>query len=172
MTLTPSTQNIRRATLFIASCAVMLELSTTASAKDLTGHFGVGFNTQIGDVPTVAVRYGLPFIDPAVNLQIEGNFGFSAYKSQTSQMFAGGRLLYAAVVEDNMNLYLAGGGGFVSQAGEGVFRLQPGAEVQFFPFGLENLGVCIGWGINIDMGSGESGTRTVGSMLTGAQYWF
>lgn len=159
-------------TAVLLSTAALLVCSSAAHAKDLGNRLGVGFQSQLGTVPAVSLRYGLPTANPAINVQIEGDFGISSRQGETFQLFGGGRLLYAVVVEDNMNLYLYGGAAYIDEGGAGLFRVQPGIEVQAFPFGMENLGVTAGVGANIDLGDGETGFETIGAVLAGFHYWF
>ena len=45
---------------FGAALAASATLPAAASAKDLSGRFGVGFNNQLGGGPALAVRYAIP----------------------------------------------------------------------------------------------------------------
>lgn len=146
--------------------------SPCAAAKDLGNRVGVGVQTQLGTVPTVSVRYGVPMPNPAINIQVEGDFGLVSAQSTPRQLVLGGRALYAVVVEDNLNLYAYGGVAYLDEGGASTLRLQPGLEVQAFPFGLENLGLTTGLGANIDLGGGQTGLSTLGSVLAGFHYWF
>ncbi len=150
--------------------AALLLLSSIGNAKDLRNRLGVGFQRPLGDMPSLSIRYGLPTTNPAINIQTEVDLGVTSDET-TTDIFGGGRVLYAVVVEDNMNLYAAGGVGVLSSNGAATVRLQPALEAQVFPFGLENLGVTLGWGLSLDMGDAP-GVSTVGSVLAGAHYWF
>ena len=149
---------------------LLLTAMNTAQAKDLGNRFGVGFNTQLGDIPALSVRYGLPTANPAINLQVEADLGLLTTPDST-QVLVGGRALYAVVVEDNMNLYGFAGGALSAIDGSSVIRIQPGLELQAFPFGLENIGINAGFGLNLDLGSASS-VSTTGTLLAGAHYWF
>lgn len=158
--------------LFPAALLLGALLSPSAAhAKDLRNRVGVGFNSWFGHVNSLSVRWGVPTSDPAVNLQLEGDFGMASSSTGRSDVFAGGRLLYAVVAEDNMNLSLGAGGGYLSDLNGGRFRLQPSATVDFFLFGLENLGFTGGYGFDIDLGS-TTGFATTGSVIGGLHYWF
>lgn len=153
------------------ACAVALLAPSDAHAKDLRNRIGAGYNAWFGQVNALSVRYGLPTGDPAVNIQVEGNLGLDADNSSSDDFFAGGRLLYGVVVEDNMNLSLGAGAGYIASGGRGRLRLQPSATVDFFLFGLENLGFSSGVGLNLDLGS-PTGVSTTGAVLGGLHYWF
>lgn len=154
-----------RTALFIVT---LLLLPDVAGAKDLGNRLGLGVQTQLGAVPALSVRYGLPSTNPAINIQVEADFGID---TETGAILVGGRGLYAAVVEDNLNLYGYAGLGYVDNGYGGAFRIQPGFEIQAFPFGLENLGVTGSFGLNIDLGS-QASLSTAGSAAAGLHYWF
>lgn len=155
----------------------LLALPSPASAKDLRKRFGLGFNSTIGASPAVSTtalsaRFGLPTKNPALNVQVEGDYGFSSYQNLPKGSFAGGRLLVAVVSEDNMNLSVAGGAGVLSLDDTTAFRLQPGVAIDFFLFGLENLGFSTGWAVNLDFGDEVSGVGSAAAAFAGASYWF
>ncbi len=157
--------------LGLAVCA-LVTLPSAASAKDLQGHFGVGFNNQLGGGPALAVRYGIPTGDTPFNLVIEGNTGFSSYEGVEGSFTAGGRLLFSTVVEDNMNFYVGAGAGYVKVEGVEVVRLQPIASIDLFLFGLDNLGLTTGFGFDIDVGGDTTGIATSTAAMAGVTYWF
>lgn len=148
-----------------------LALSRPATAKDLRGRLGVGFNNQFGQLSALSVRYGLPMPDPVINVQVEGAFGFAQVDGQDGSYFGGGRLLYGVVAEDNMNVYLGGGAGMLTDGSYQALRMQATMGAQFFLFGLENLGFLTEWGVDVDVGD-VSGAATTASMGVGAHYWF
>ena len=149
---------------------LLLTALSSAEAKDLGNRFGVGFNNQLGPIPALSARYGLPTSNPAFNIQIEADLGLVT-TGERSELLVGGRALYAVVVEDNMNLYAAAGGALSAVDDVTTIRIQPGLEIQAFPFGLENLALNAGFGLNLDLGS-AGGVATAGALLTGAHYWF
>lgn len=151
---------------------LLLAFSASASAKDLRNRAGFGFDQQFGQVSAFSLRYGLPTDNAAQNIQVEGLFGFSAYKDSQKNIFGGGKLLYGVVAEDNMNLYLGGGAGVAVEGDTTVMRVPLGVTADFFLFGLENLGFSTGVGLNIDLGQGGSGAGTGGTANAGIHYWF
>jgi hypothetical protein len=165
-----------RIALLLAPAAVLALISTVptmAHAKDLSGKFGIGFNNQLGGGPALAVRYGIPTGDDSpLNLVVEGHTGFSAYGGTAQAFVAGGRLLFSTVVEDNMNFYVGAGAGYVMQDGQEVVRLQPLASVDFFLFGLDNLGFTTAFGLDLDVGGDAPGVATTTAALAGVTYWF
>ena len=149
---------------------LILLAAGAAHAKDLGNRVGVGVQTQLGAVPALSARYGLPTANPAINVQVEADFGIATTEAGTA-LFAGGRALYAVVVEDNMNLYAYAGAGYNDDGTGGALRIQPGMEVQAFPFGLENLGITGSFGFNLDVGD-QTGFSTAGAVAAGLHYWF
>jgi len=149
----------------------LLLLTMPAAAKDLRGRYAVGFNNQFGHVSAISGRYAFPTNSPALNIQVEGNFGLATSPLEDGRVFSGGRVLYGTIAEDNMNLFVAGGAGVMMEVGIGRVRVQPGMGVDFFLFGLENLGLTLEWGMNLDLADGASASTTA-TMAAGAHYWF
>lgn len=160
--------------LTIAPFALLCLLApSVASAKDLGGRVGVGFIHSFGDQSALSVRYGLPLGDPALNVQLEAFGGFAANTASTGWLVAGGRGLYAVVVEDNLNLYVGAGAGLLTDQAtrQQALRIQPTMGAEFFLFGLENLGFMTEWGINVDLGD-ATGVSTAANAGVGVHYWF
>ncbi len=163
----------------IAAClsllAVLLVAARPVEAKDLRGRLGVGFDNQFGNVSALSLRYGLPMPDPAINIQVEGAFGFAKYDPDVVDFppvyFAGGRLHYGIVAEDNMNLTVSGGLGVLSDGDAQSLRAEAMMGAQFFFFGLENLGFVTEWGLHFDSGETNS-SATDAAVGVGAHYWF
>jgi len=143
----------------------------SAAAKDLGGRFGVGFNTSFAGEPAIALRYVVPNDGP-VNILLEGLGGFGVTDGGLTRATAGGRLLVSTVVEDNMNLYLGAGAGYVTEDGLSSVRLQPTAAIDFFFFGLDNLGFTTAFGLDMDVGGTQSGFTTAATAQAGVTYWF
>jgi hypothetical protein len=168
----PAPATLRRVLPAGLVAAALLGISTPASAKDLGGRFGVGFNSSLGEGSALSARFGVPTGDSPVNVIIEGIGGFDTLEGESTEITAGGRLLVSTVVEDNMNLYVGGGAGYVfGPTGETV-RLQPLAAIDFFFFGLDNLGFTTAFGLNIDVGGNSSGVGTTSTAQAGVTYWF
>ena len=154
------TNALKAAALPSALLLICAFSTNTALAKDLRNRVGVGFTTDAGIAPALGVRYVLPSGDPAINIQGEVLFGKSSAGS-------GARLHYGIVAEDNMNLSAVTGVVMTWENGGQVLRLQPGLNADFFLFGLDNLSLTTGWGI--DLGAELT---TWGTVLGGANYWF
>ncbi len=149
-----------------------LTLLGTAEAKDLRQRVGVGYSNQLPHIDALSVKLGLPTQDPALNVQLQALFGVSLLDDTDDALFAGGRLLYGVVAEDDMNVYAIAGAGFFTNGARSGLRLQPALGCEFFLFGLENLGFSLEWGLTIDMAGGRD-LYTVGSGAgLGVHYWF
>jgi len=150
----------------------ILLLPQAAQAKDLRNRVGLGFNNQLSHIPAVSARYWLPAPNPAVNVAVELDGGVSIIDNAADAMFLGGRVLYSFVTEDNMNLYLAGGAGFMTLGEEQNVRVQPALGAEFFFFGLDNLGFMAEWGLNIDLGESSKLYTVSGGPGIGVHYYF
>ena len=158
--------------MFLLRCLVVFSifgLTSSAAAKDLRGHLGVGFNTTLPHAAGLAVAYGLPTGDAAIEVGIEAIAALSIADGTRDVAFAGGRMTYALATEDNMNFYGAAGAGFVTEGDNQNIRLQPALGAQFFLFGLENLGFLAEWGLSIDLGESSSVSGGTG---VGLYYYF
>ena len=157
----------------LVTLALVTAAPSPAHAKDLSGKLGIGFNNQLGGGPALAVRYGIPTAaESPVNIVLEGHTGFAAYEGTAQAFVAGGRLMFSTVVEDNMNFYVGAGAGYVMKDGQEVVRLQPLASVDFFLFGLDNLGFTTAFGFDMDVGGDSPGIATTTAALAGVTYWF
>ena len=149
-----------------------LSLSATASAKDLSGKIGVGFNNTLPHMTGLSAKYGIPTGDPAIQVGVEAIGAFSATDGAGNDFFAGGRLSYALATEDNLNLYAAAGAGLKSTGEDQNVRIQPALGVEFFLFGLENLGFIAEAALNIDLGESTAIYTLSGSPVVGLYYYF
>ncbi len=156
----------------LAAALLLLSLPATASAKDLRNRFGLGYQNQFPPIGGLALKYWLPTGEPSVNVAIEAVAGLSLIDGASDAMFFGGRLLYAFVTEDNMNLYGAAGAGFMTQGQLQNIRLQPAVGVEWFFFGLENLGFVAEMGASIDLGESTKFFTVSGGPGIGAHYYF
>jgi hypothetical protein len=164
---------MRRTLLLFVS--LLLLLPATASAKDLRKRIGVGFNNNFSSLTSISGKFGLPTPKATMNVQIQALVGFAILKGQDDRFFAGGRVLLPIIGEDNLNLYGSLGGGYVRFHDEAqAARIGAGLGVEFFFFGLENLGLSAEFGLNLDVGGGGVDLQTTsGSVATvGAHYYF
>ena len=96
---------------------------SAAMAKDLDGRSAIGMNSWFGSTPSVSARYAIPMPKSVMETQVEINLGYGFYPADPASFIIGARGLYAVVVEDNMNLMLGGGAGFMINNGTPALRL-------------------------------------------------
>ena len=143
----------------LAAFALLLLAPGDASAKDLRGKFGLGFNNNFTSLTSISIKGGLPMPKPTQNFQVQGLVGFGLARAEPTRMFVGGRVLIPILAEDNLNLYAGIGGGYLklNLGTDGdteilhAFRGQAVLGVEFFFFGLEQLGVSAEFGVNFDI---------------------
>jgi hypothetical protein len=141
----------------LAAFTLLLLAPGDASAKDLRGKFGLGFNNNFTSLTSISIKGGLPMPKPTQNLQVQGLVGFGLARAEPARMFVGGRVLIPILAEDNLNLYAGVGGGYLRLRPEGqteildAFRGQAVLGVEFFFFGLDELGFSAEVGINFDV---------------------
>jgi len=157
-----------------ARAFVLLLLVTPAVAKPLGGRVGVGFENSFSSLSSLSIKWCLPVRDRNLNLQLQAVGGFSLLEGIQDTYFAGGRLLYGFLAEDNMNLYAAAGVGYGRfSGGQEAVRLSPTMAAEFFLFGLDSLGLTIEWGIHADVGTATEITSVGSSFASlGAHYYF
>ncbi len=143
-------------------------LPSPALARDLHGRLGVGFEDQLSGNGGISARYWLPGGKDTPQIGVEAVLGLDL-RDGGEGVSAGVRGMWAFLEEDNLNLYAAGGLGWVGAA-ESV-RMQPSMGAEFFLFGLENLGFSAEWGLNVDLGR-DVAVATPGRAVTGVRYYF
>jgi len=160
--------------LLLAACLSLL-FAAPAEAKDLRKRFGLGFTTQFSPVSSLSAKITLPAPNPTINIQIQALVGFAILAKQNNTFFAGGRFLYTFIAEDNLNVYGGIGVGWVRwDAIEQAVRIQPVVGVEFFFFGLENLGISAEGGVTVDAGTAGVDVMTSSGNFLGAgvHYYF
>jgi hypothetical protein len=148
---------------FAIGCVTFLALITvqSASAKDLTNRLGVGYKDQFDSgTAGLAVQYY-----PGPDLGVSGTLSIDTKKDNSS--FGALAKLYRIVFqEDNLNFYMGGGAGLVSQETSGSnssgFQLLAYTGCEFFLPGLENLGLSFEAGASITSLSSSVRFRTYG----------
>ncbi len=152
---------------------LLLFSSSDAQAKDLRGHYAVGFENQLSGMPALSAKYAFPTSQSQLNAQLQVVAGWDIDPNSTDSSFFGARGLYGIVAEDNMSLLVGAGAGYANTDGVGAFRIEPLMSAEFFLFGLENLGLSLQWGLQLDLASSGTRFRSMGSgAAIGAHYWF
>ena len=148
---------------------------SVSEARDLRGRLGIGFNNNFSSLTSISVKYGIPTNKETVNLQVQALVGFAFLKDQDDRFFAGGRVLIPILAEDNLNLYAGVGGGYVRfHDSKQAARIGAVVGVEFFLFGLENLGLSAEFGLNLDLGNQVLDVQTTGgtAAAVGVHYYF
>ena len=159
----------------LALLLALLLTPAAAQARDLRGKLGVGFNNNFSSLTSLSVKYGIPTNKETLNLQVQAVVGFAFLKDQDDRFFAGGRVLIPLLAEDNLNLYTAVGAGYVRFHDEkSGLRASAVLGVEFFLFGLENLGLSAEFGLSLDVGRDILDVQTTGgtAAAVGVHYYF
>jgi len=159
----------------LLACALVVTAPGEASAKDLRKRIGIGFNNNFSTLTSVSVKVGMPTNRETINLQVQALVGFSIFAKSDDLFFAGGRVLLPILAEDNLNLYGAVGGGYVrSHDASNGARVQAVLGVEFFLFGIENLGLSAEFGVNLDIIGGAVDIETTSGTAAsvGVHYYF
>lgn len=149
---------MRTRSLLSLLCLIsLLAVAAGADAKDLRKRFALGFNNQFSPVAAISAKFTLPAARPTTNVQIQVLGGVALFRARAAnndQFFAGARMLFTFLAEDNLNLYAGGGAGYAGFSdGARAIRVHPVVGVEFFFFGLENLGFSGELGVNVDIGT-------------------
>ncbi len=162
----------------------MLLVVSPAWAKDLRERVGAGIESQMSlrvagepSPANLSVKYTLPAADKTINIQLELLLGLGVVENDEASVTGGARFLYTVVAEDNCNVFLGVGAAYLRGADLpstfGYVRLQPLAGVEFFFYGLENLGFTTSVGLNVDMGDPLAVSLTgAGFGALGIHYYF
>jgi hypothetical protein len=164
---------------FFLVTSLLLAFSVVqAEAKDLAERVGLGYNAQIAfedyQIAGPSIKY---VISPEIVVQ--GVFAFSNYSNaeDLTVLLFGGKFLYNAIQEDNMNFYAGGGFGVISVSNAveetGIIVIGCVGE-EFFFSGLPNLGFAAEMGLMIaSMGDLGTYVGTYGGFLNlGIHYYF
>lgn len=147
--------------------------SPEAQAKDLRGQFAIGFENQLSGLPALSAKYAFPTGQSQLNAQLQVVAGWDVEPNADNRTFFGARGLYGVVAEDNMSLLVGAGLGYAQTGESASFRVEPLMSAEFFLFGLENLGLTLQWGLQLDLSSAGTSFRSMGSgAAIGAHYWF
>jgi len=145
----------KRPLLLLLALALLLGAASGATAKDLRGRFAVGFTNQLSPLTSASVKFTFGAKKPTVCIQLQGIAGIALYRARSNndEFFAGFRMLFTFIAEDNLNVYAGIGAGYAGfDDGSRAVRTQPAVGIEFFLFGLENLGFSAEFGANLDIG--------------------
>lgn len=150
--------------LKVVFTAILL-FSTQSFAKDLTNRLGIGYADQLSvDAPSLSARYyPSPEIGFSVDLGIQTGDDDSAFGLLVKVY----RIIFP---EDNLNFYMGGGAGLVSEKISTVdsgrnnsgFELMAVAGVEFFVPGIDSIGVSFEGGVAVTSIRSDTEFRTIG----------
>ncbi len=145
-----------------------------ASARDLQGRLGLGYNAQFanfrdtnGGVPAVAAKYAM-----TKDLAVEGVLGVATTKPANSVI--GLKFFKTLFFETNLNFYGMLAGGLVTANSNSGVDLQGGFGSEFFIPGLESIGFSFEVGGQLTNLSGSMVFRTMGASFlhAGMRFYF
>jgi hypothetical protein len=150
------------ATLFI----LPLLLPAVSPAKDLNHRLGVGYGDQTGvNVPSLRAKY---FVDRDFALSADLGIQTGDNDSAFGLLVKAYKTIFP---EDNLNFYLGGGAGLVSQklsksnGGDGTnnsgFELMAFAGAEFFLPGLDSIGISFEAGFGVLSIRSDTSFRTI-----------
>lgn len=151
----------------------LLAASPALFAKDLSQRLGVGYSNQWGisnSMPSISARYY-----PNQQYGFQASVGVDTETSE-NRFGVGAKFIKIVFREDNMNFYVAAGGGIVSQQ---VVTTDTGFDAaatfggEFFFPGLESLGFSFEAGFGVTSISSNVRFRTMGdSPLTAGIFFY
>lgn len=135
----------------VLAAILLLVTPSPAAARDLRGRIGLGFQTQFSSLTSLSVKLVAPSDKPTVNVGFQVLAGFAFARTAEERVFVGGRVLLPLLAEDNLNLFVSAGGGWLRTAdARSWLRVQAGIGAEVFLFGLENLGLSGEVGLRLD----------------------
>lgn len=159
----------------------LLLFALPASAKDLSGMWGVGFSKSFAPegsgLSSLAVRY---WVDRQLAVEVLGGFRVVDRDDGPDERFysLGGRFLIKIVEEDNLHVYGGGGLAWLRERRHGDSDNGVGVEafagVEYFFQGLPHLGFTgeVGLGLS-DVGDRTTfGTNGESFVNLGLRYYF
>jgi hypothetical protein len=161
----------------LGACSAVIAMSllfcTYASARDMQGRLGLGYNNEFvnkdyqNGVPGVSIKYGL-----TRDIAVEGILGISTSTPRNSVV--GLKFFKNIFFETNLNFYFtAGVASVAAESRSGAEFLGAFGAEAFIP-GLESLGFAMETGASLDNLSGSFALKTLGvSFLNaGIRFYF
>jgi hypothetical protein len=142
-----------------------------ASARDLQGRLGLGYNdefansSQTNGVPGISLKYGM-----SRDIDFEVIFGIST--SSPTNSVAALKFFRNLFYETNLNFYFFAGGGEVGANSKTGLEILSGFGAEFFIPGLESLGFSMDVGGDLDNLSGSYALKTIGVSFINAGIHF
>ncbi|MBL7715768.1 MAG: hypothetical protein JNL01_09900 [Bdellovibrionales bacterium] len=163
----------RLAALSLGILFVLCGIAENASAKDLQGRLGLGYNAQFSNtqatngVPALSLKYGA-----TKDLALEAVIGV-ATTSPGNSVF-GAKIFKNLFYETNLNFYFLAGGGLVAASGNSGAEFIGGFGAEFFIPGIESLGFSTEFGGSFSNLTGTFILRTMGISFinAGIRFYF
>lgn len=147
--------------------------ASSAHAKDLSQRLGVGYSNQFGSpysMPSISVRYY-----PNQQYGLQASVGVDTQQDQ-NEFGVAAKFIKIVFREDNMNFYVAAGGGLLSvQEGSTSTGIDAAAVFggEFFLPGLDSLGFSFEGGVGVTSVQSNIRFRTMGdSPLTAGMFFY
>jgi hypothetical protein len=151
---------------------LLLMRPAAASARDLQGRLGLGYNaqfantTQANGVPGVSLKYGF-----TRDIAMEGVVALNTASPGNSATAL--KFFKNLFFETNLNFYFMLGGGLVSANNISGGQFLGGFGVEAFIPGLESLGFSMETGASFDNLSGSFALKTLGvSFLNAGMHFY
>lgn len=153
--------------------ALILILSTPVLAKDMTQRLGIGYADQLSvDTPSISAKYhATPNMAYSLDLGLQTGDDDSAFGLLAK--------VYRTIFpEDNLNFYMGGGAGLISQKVNGGdndsgFDILAFVGVEFFLPGVDSVGFNFEAGFGIQSISSDTEFRTIGhSPIKAGMYFY
>ena len=126
---------MKKVVIGLVMVSILLSLPLKGEAVNLKKRVGVGYSA-FAPLSGWSFRYWLTekfAVNPVINFHVE---------TDNNQFLLGGRVIYKADDEKNLNLYLGGDIGVdLRQNAKDNFSIGPFAGVEYFMTGLPNLGL-------------------------------
>lgn len=126
---------MKKLVIGLATVSILFCLPLKGEAVSMKNRLGVGFSA-LSPLEGWSIRYWLTekfAVNPVIGFHLE---------TDNNQFLLGGRALYKAKDEENVNLYLGGEiGGDLRQNADDNFLIGPFAGVEYFMTQLPNLGL-------------------------------
>lgn len=148
-------------------------MSSVASAREMQGRFGLGFNRQFSNwealngVPGISIKYGLT---RGVAVDLIAGVGTTS----PANAVAATKFFFNVFYETHLNFYAVFGGGLVTASKRAAFELLGGMGCEFFIPGLESVGLSFEIGAQMTNLPGRFVVKTMGASFldAGVHFYF
>lgn len=162
-------KSLCRSLLSIAavSSAIFLTHSPQASARELEGRVGIGYNSEFANAypasttaggfrfPGISVKYGL-----TRDIAVAAIAGLAT--TSPSNMVVAMKVFKNIFYENHLNFYFTAGAGILSVNNSSGIEVLGAVGVEFFIPGVESLGLSVETGATFDNASGSFAIKTLG----------